>query len=61
MQDPKSNEERFATTIVLPRDELAVRRARKMTKPPAVSIEQLQRVHRLLAAAELRQRAEQDE
>jgi hypothetical protein len=61
MQDSKSNEERFATTLVLPRDELAVRRARKIATPPAVSLQQLQRVHRLLAAAELRKRAEQDE
>ena len=61
MQDPKSNEERFATTLVLPRDELAVRRARKSAGPSAPSALSVQQLHRLLAANELRKKSEQDE
>jgi hypothetical protein len=46
----------FATTVVLPQDELAARREQKSL--PQLTPEQ---VHRLLVAAELRKRANQGE
>jgi hypothetical protein len=59
MQDRSKSNDPFATTLVLPRDELAVRRGRKLAAPPsALSVQQL---HRLLAANELRKKSEQDE
>jgi len=58
MENRDKPNDRFATTLVLPRDELAVRRHRKQAAASALSIRQL---HRLLAASELRKRAERDE
>ena len=48
----------LAETVVLPDDELAARRRRRLETPPVGSIE---RIRRLLAAHELRRRAERDD
>jgi hypothetical protein len=61
MQDRSKQSDTFATTLVLPRDELAVRRARKSAGPSAPSALSVQQLHRLLAANELRKKSEQDE
>ena len=47
-----------AETVVLPRDELAARRQSKRDTRPTMSRQQVQR---LLVAAELRKRADQDD